>query len=363
MPRWCEETLLRAAVAVGLVTCAYTFSPSRAAAAEPEAPLLDLEWIAPTRSGCPTREEVVARVADVVGHVRSSKQRAISARGRVTENGRSAREPRYRLELVIIGSEANERILAGDDCSHLADAAALILALDIDPEALARSDRSDSSAPSGSPEPSTPRAAEVVAPASPPHAPSKPTPPAPARRAETPPPRPFHLHGGARLVLDDGSLPRPTLGAAAFIGIVRGPLVLETQLTTYNERFTVTGPRSGRGGAYVSLAAVEAHACLRPPLASGSRIDGRACLTVEVGLESTTGVSVTHPETARGLWSAAGLMIAGRLLPRSRVSPTAGLALAHPIHAPPVFIEGYGTVFEPPFLVVRCILGLDVLFF
>jgi hypothetical protein len=278
----------------------------------------------------------------------------------VTKTDEGATEPRYRLELVIVGSEANQRSMTGEHCSHLVDAAALILALDIDPDVLSDGETTATPMP--------PAEVDHAASRPPPAPPAPPAPPPEEARLETGPRRPepapsttsrLRLLGGTRLVLDDGSLPRTTLGVAAFVALLRGPLLLEAQATSYNERFTIAGPRAGRGGAYVSLATLEAHACYRRLLLD---VDWRACVTAELGLESTTGVSVTKPESASGFWSAAGLMFGVRALPRSRVSPTAGLVLVHPISAPPVFIEGFGTVFEPRAVVVRCFLGLDVLF-
>lgn len=149
------------------------------------------------------------------------------------------------------------------------------------------------------------------------------------------------------------------MGIGASFGVVRGPIVLEAEANAFKERFTVGGPREGRGGAYVGLATFGARACWRGLSAVA---EWRGCLGGELGVESTTGVSVYTPETARGLWSAASAMLAARFLPGRRVSPVAGVVLAHPLGAPHVFIEGFGTVFEPPFVVARCFLGLDVLF-
>jgi hypothetical protein len=349
MPRRGEISFLPFAVGVGALV---VLAPARASAEERER-LLDLEWSSP--EGCPDHDEVVARVDDLVGHARPMGHRRVSARGRMTTSAATTRERRYRLELVVVGNEANRRSMTGDDCSHLVDAAALILALDIDPDVLTR------------------REAEAAPPAdrdhvttSPPAAAPPPvdkTLPGPLRRpAHTLAPvrRALHLLGGARLVLDEGSLPRTTLGVGALVALARGPLMFEVQGTAYNEQFTVAGPRGGRGGAYVSLATLGAHACWR---GRALDVDWRACLGGEAGLESTTGVSVARPETATGLWSAASLMFAARVLPRSVVSPTAGLALVHPIGAPPVFIGGFGTIFEPPVVVVRCFFGLDARFF
>lgn len=350
MPPWCEGTLLRPLLAAALGALA-ALAPVHAAAQEHE-PLLELEWSAPP--GCPTHDEVVTRVNDLVGHARPSMGRTVSARGRVTSEPAVAHRPRYRLDLTIAGSESNRRSMVGDDCSHLVDAAALILALDIDPDALAHHGPSPEEfehAPV--PPPSSAASRETRS-----NAASSPRPPMASRARATG--RGFDLYGGPRLVLDDGSLPRTTLGVAAFAAVTRGHLALEAQGTAYNERFTAHAPRTGRGAAYVSLATFAAHACWRAFLLD---VDWRSCLGGEVGLESATGVGVARPETSRGVWSAGSLMFAARAMPRSRISPTAGLALVYPFGAHPVFIDGLGTIFEPSVLALRCFLGVDVLFF
>src|SRR5262249_22015121 len=155
----------------------------------------------------------------------------------------TTKEPRYRLDLVVLGNEANKRSMSGDDCSHLVDAAALILALHIDPEAL------------------TGRNAEAPSAGGPPHAdadggrpaPSPPVRSTPAERAppETKPGLPpaasfappadrgrmahttSNTHLSAHLTLDQGSLPRTTLGVGAAVSLARGPLLFEIRGTAY----------------------------------------------------------------------------------------------------------------------------------
>src|SRR4051812_12285031 len=90
-------------------------------------PMLELHWSAPAE--CPDRERVVARVEELVGRMPEGKHTLV-ATGAVTK------APRYTLSLTI--GDAPARVMSGDDCDKLADAAALVIALDIDPDALSR---------------------------------------------------------------------------------------------------------------------------------------------------------------------------------------------------------------------------------
>ncbi|AKU99832.1 hypothetical protein AKJ09_06496 [Labilithrix luteola] len=262
------------------------------------------------------------------------------------------------------GSEANARALNDDDCSHLVDAAALILALDLNPNLLL--DPSPTDALEEEPPRNVagaPATADLGA------APNdKALPKADARAAarhESPtaaPPGPARLnvHAGARITLDNGALPRAALGVGPFVAVARGALAFEAQGTVYQEQFTVSGPRGGSAGAYVSLSTVSAHACLRAlPLA----IDVRTCLGGELGVARTSGVRLEQSEEATGLWTAATATLSARVLHERMVSPVVGVSFVRPLGAPTVYIERFGTVFEPAPVGVRGFLGLDVRFF
>ena len=302
---------------------------------EPE-PLLDLAWSAPEE--CPSRDHLVARVGELVG-APPPGHHTLAARGRVTslpaKEGAS-----YRLELLVGGSQV-PRTMNGSDCSRLADAAALILALDIDPEALAHGPRD---APS--PEPPPPALS------------ARPPPAARPKPVRPPPPHQEGIDGavGARIVLDSGSLPRTTLGLGLLAEMARGPFALELQGTAYTSRFTVDGPRGGVGGAYVGLATFGALGCLQD---HGPILAVRGCLGGELGRESTRGVSIAHPQAAASLWAALESTIAARMWPKAVASPTLGLALVLPLSAPRVEIQGVGTVFEPGVGAVRAFLGVS----
>ncbi|AKV04603.1 hypothetical protein AKJ09_11266 [Labilithrix luteola] len=332
------------AVALSLFAFARGSAPDLAFAQDvaPSDALLDLTWTAP--ADCPQHDEVVARVDAIVGPRRAG-QHSLRARAELSA---SKVVPRYRLRLLV-GAETSPRTLADDDCSRLADAAALVLALDIDPEALTR----EHAAAPGPVEPTAPPVSTPVPPPAPPPPQKK------ARRARSKPPpqeRAIGVTLGGRFVFDSGSLPRPTMGLGLAVDLRRGPWALELQGTAFHERFTVGGPHGGVGGAYVRLATGSLFGCF----------DGRArwvdvggCVGGELGRQATEGVSISQPGESAGVWSAVGTMLRVRGWPRLPISPSAGVLVGFPLSASSITIERVGTVFEAPGAFVRVFLGLE----
>lgn len=349
--------LLLSACAASMATIVDGARGSHAAYAAPEQGVpgvraLALEWAAP--ASCPGRDDVLARVDELL-ESSPTPHRQVSARGVVTE---SASKPRYRLELVVVGNDASRRSLSGEDCSHLVDAAALILALDIDPEALTRRENEPTPHDAGAPTPGSPVStvgdASVDAAPRPPLVAAAPTTKPATERTRV------ELSTGARVVLDVGSLPRTTGGIGGALAMSYRHFVLELAGTAYERRFTVDGPREGRAGAWVGLVAGSAHGCYRRTVLE---VDWRACVGGELGRESTTGVNLLRTSEVSGLWSAASAMLLARALPRSAVTPVAGFSVVVPIGSPPVLVDNFGTLFDPSAVVLRFMLGLDANFF
>ena len=89
---------------------------------------LRLDWQAP--AGCPDGEALRARVVDLVG-AEATRQTNLGARARV-----KGRAGRWTLELALEREGGEDRRTLGDpDCRALAEAAALVLAVAIDPQA------------------------------------------------------------------------------------------------------------------------------------------------------------------------------------------------------------------------------------
>lgn len=331
-----------------LAAGAIVMAPAPAEASTP-VPVLALDWSAPAE--CPDGAHVKDRVEQLIG--RSVGDRTLTATGRMSRSG-STTGARYRLELLV-GDELSgpaERRMAGADCARMAEAAALILALDIDPDAFAHVHAEPPSKP-----------AEIVSDA-PSSAPRQPVAPAGAAANEQKAPRPTRpsqiaIDVGARIVFDHGSLPKPTAGLGVVATIARGSLSFDLGATAYQPRFA-GGPRGGSGGAYVDLVTASARGCLRTtdePVAVG------ACLGGELGREGTRGAGIEQPGTSGALWGALLVALEARAWPKGSVSPTAGVTIGHAFAAPDVVIQGFGPLFEPPVAFFRLHLGLDVRLF
>jgi len=90
------------------------------------APGLSFDWQAP--AGCPDQASVRGRVAGMLG-AGAVEGSDLTATGRVSASGEG-----WRLELELVRAAGRERrTLADRDCAALADAAALMIAVTIDP--------------------------------------------------------------------------------------------------------------------------------------------------------------------------------------------------------------------------------------
>lgn len=255
---------------------------------------LGLAWNAP--DGCPAEDSVRAEVARLLGGAIPDGP-PIAAEARTI-----AAEGAYELTLrTNVGGERGERALRAERCEELASAAALILALMIDPDAVARAD----------PEPAPPSAARALAPpgADDPRHTSE------ARRArrdaepftEAGPPPPargdaIEAMVGAGIQLDVGTLP-----SAATAVVVEGgfgvPLVDARVRAVF--LFPQIAATTALPGASAELWAFSAGvlACLRP--IERARAVG-ICADVSAGgvLGSARGIS--DPRSGAGFWLAAG---------------------------------------------------------
>src|SRR5690606_19175919 len=93
------------------------------------APGLTLRWEAP--AGCPGEAEVLARVIQMTGE-QAAGSTSLQARGKV-----QAPSPgRWTLELELVGETGTgHRSLEAARCEELAEAAALVVAIAVDPQA------------------------------------------------------------------------------------------------------------------------------------------------------------------------------------------------------------------------------------
>lgn len=223
---------------------------------------LSLRWSAP--AGCPTGEAVVASVERLRPHAfQRPPTRPLAAEGAVTPDG-----ARWSLTLTVHAEEGTgARTLAADTCAEAADAAAVVLALAIDPTARR----------------------------------PPPLPPAPPERApEAPPPMldaRGHVGGGVHGALDLGSLPAPAWGVGAGVGFVRAWLRLELGATWFPAQRAVGAAGTASD---VGLVTGELRACAL--LLRRAAVGAGLCAGVAGGAMYAQGVGFTRNDDALTPW-------------------------------------------------------------
>jgi hypothetical protein len=285
---------------------------------------LELGWDAP--QGCPDlsseRAEIRRRVGDV--H-RALPAETVTAQGTI----RVAPAGGYDLSLQTrVGAVTGERVLSGPDCQELAEAAALVLALLINPEATV----------SSKPEPPPP---------------SPPPPPTP------PPPQRSGLGGGIAAILASGVLPRPAEGLSVRAFYQARYFLAALQFAGFLPQDTSAPLLPGATASFYRLESA-LQLCAATP--SGRRLGAALCLGGSVIRLHGRSANVSAPGQATAYWPEASLATAGHL----RLSSATRLHLSADLHGlgsrPDFAILGLGSTYRPAAFNVRGALGLDVLF-
>jgi hypothetical protein len=262
----------------GLVLC-WLAQASPAEAQESGA--LDFAWLAP--EGCPSAGDVQTEIDSLLGDAPGTRARAPLAVRATVERG-----ARWLVTLDTRSSAATgHRTIEAVTCQALASATALIVALMIDPDAVAAHAKQAAAAPSPPPPPVAPLPA-----------------PAPAPRAT------FGLVGlGGSGTL--GVLPGPDAGVFAALGLLHGPWRAELR-AAYGLREVGSDAVADAGGAYGSFRFF-AGTLVGCWMMLGQTVDLGPCAEVEVGAVRGRGIgnipvsSETTPWVGLGAGGAAVL--------------------------------------------------------
>lgn len=306
-----------------------------------------LDWVAP--SECPSERDVVAHVTSLAGETVASQPLRVWARVVRLPEG----TPRWRLDLRIGSEDEAPRILESSECRKLAEAAAFIVALDLQSRAEAR-ERGEAPAtpptPPTLPGPLSPSTTVGGAPAA-----------IPAVRPPLSPalPKP-RVHGGlgAEFGADLGTLPSFAWGGGFFGWMSHGPLRGELGVMLWPEsRATVTIPRGA--GASVSLREASARACWTPGFVP--ILD--ACLRLEGGVTHAAGFGIRRSVTSNAAWFAGLVGVTARPLEAGPFRPRLTVELGTPFVYSDVLIAGIGNVHSPGPLLFRFSIGLETKLF
>jgi len=257
---------------------------------------------------------------------------------------------------------ASERQLHAVDCHTLLDAAALVWAMSIDPEAGAQAPLPvDADPPDGATaqlvaQPAaqladplaSSRGGEEVETATPPASVSEPRVPAPARR--------FRLTASADL--ERGALPATSLG---------GALGFRARLSSLALHVGVRGFASRRGfvqagsGAHGDVSLVAGSLGLGLVFGAG-RLTGEARAILELGALTARGGGVAYPGRGRAPWLALGAGLGAELALARGFALLGGVDLLVPLNRPLFMLDGVGSVHRPARFSVRATLGVSVHF-
>ncbi|APR75317.1 Hypothetical protein A7982_00663 [Minicystis rosea] len=338
-------------------------------AADPPRPRVSLRWSAP--EGCPAGARVVAEVDRLLGESGARPPTPLEVSAVVTD------DPAGGLRVRLDAGNARVRELHAASCEALADATAVILALMIDPTAVA-------SAPPAAPAPAAPSSAAPsasavpAAPPSPPSAPPAPAsaPPAPASaapsvstapdtsraaappstRSRVPAPR-FHLLAWA--LADVGSLPGVSFAAGGTAALSLGAFRFELGAGVWPSR-AATSPQRATAGGDISLVAGAAGACYS--LLAPGAFELAPCLAFELGRIHAAGYGVTMPGEGSALWSALKPGARFAWSPVSRVALVLRLDAAVPFARPSFVLSNLGPVHRSGPLAGRAGCGVELTF-
>jgi hypothetical protein len=207
-----------------------------------EAPTLDLTWTAPAT--CPDRTYVVDEVARLLGNVHAKDDVRVRAMGTVVAKDGALQ---LELELRVEAGASWTRTLSASDCKVLADSAAVILALTVNPS------RAEAAA-TPSPSVSAPSATiAAIVPTTMPPIVVAPTPIAAPAATDAPVTKRNDVYVAVAPRLDLGTAPMAMFGARASIGTTIGGAYGDIAFGGAPEHTTAIEARPGARAAFSSV--------------------------------------------------------------------------------------------------------------
>lgn len=311
---------------------------------------LSFEWRAPP--GCPEAGGVLVRIESLLAKSPEPAER-VQARATITKP-----ETGDTYELSIETAQAAgtfHRLVQATSCEEAGDAAALIIALAVDPNLAnpAAGEPADAplADPAAKPSPET-NGAGPVTPA------ATVEPETVVARDVAPERRPvksdLSWHASASAVGDAGTLPRPAAGVQLAAGLRVRPIRLELLGTALPDaRETVAADRGGD----IDLLALGLRGCYG---AERGALGGEACVGLEAGRLQGTGVNASWTDTQNMPWVAGRAGVLGFYRAGPRAALRLGLEALLPATRPEFVLENVGPVHRPGRVVGRLELGLEL---
>jgi hypothetical protein len=271
---------------------------------------LDLRWNVARE--CPDRDAALESIAGFLPGGLPAAGAPIEVSVRIARG----HDGRYRAEIAPhtdLGAE--RRRFDGERCDRVAEAAALMIAMLIDPVG----------------------ATERV-----------------ARESEVPlqPADRTAVSLGVRAAGDVGALPQPTIGAGATVGLQLGRAHAALDAMAWLPRLSEAQPSGGR--AEIGLFSAGLRGCYDALLDTDEGLGFGPCLGLEAGVATGAGIDVLDPERVHGFWGAAlaGMTVHQRVA-TSGLGSALALELVVPVIRPAFEIEGEGEIFRASPVVAR----------
>lgn len=320
---------------------------------------LDVTWRAP--HGCGSAEDVTATVGEFM-----SREVPASLLSQV------------RIEAIVTGSIDNpvvdvrvatplgelQRKVEAETCDAAVDAAAVVIAVALDPLAVveaARTPPEDGPNPAVAPSPEAvppPRATEVA---------SSPTPvegnagPEPVALAPRTPARRWPLGGSVRAMglVDRGSLEGTAGGPRLALGLTVGRARVELAGTYLAPREVLPFGDAAGAGVRVQLGEVSALGCFVPRV---SQVEFPTCAGFGLGAMRGDGVGLGAPTTSHDFWAIALVSAGVGWVPTPRFALWLQAEGGATLYRPAFVVDDLGVAFRAGPAAVRAILGPELRF-
>ncbi|WP_437784388.1 hypothetical protein [Sorangium sp. So ce1097] len=331
---------------------------------------VDLDWAAP--DACADGGRVLAEIEQRLGRPAAAQGGPrLGARAEVSQNARGSWDLRL---TTTLGEATSSRDLHGETCAELASAAALIIALALDPEAAARApmgaapgagpgaDAGAGALPDAGPgAPDGAAAPDARAAGAPPAASSPPPPDAgrPAAPAGVGAPREARLalRGALRAfgVLDASALPAVAPGAGLAAGALLGAVRAEVSGAYFGAQKALVPATPMGGDVWLASGALRlCYASRHKDLEIGP------CAGLEAGVMSATGFGVTSPGSNRALWLAPQLGALATYALSDKLRVPLAVEVLFPVVRDEFVLVGIGSVHRIPAVTVRAALGVEL---
>ncbi len=341
--------MARASAALLALLC---FGTKTALAEVPAAPSgWSLVWHAP--AGCPGERAVQAEVSSLLeGSTRTDVELSVIADAAQATEG-------FSVELRFTSKEGEgKRVLTGRDCTEVAKAAAMVIALAVDPGVKIRPDRQSAleTAPQPNDQATAPEPETAVTPPATP-LPTKPKPTAARNRAPRAPGKavPLSFEGGLGPAVEWGTFPDPAFSAHAAASLGMGAFRATVAGDLFPAR-TYDTDQSAR----LRLSALTGSLLLGYAIALG-----RHALTPELGVRlgdvSASAVDADQPTSANSLLFGPELGVRGTFRLGGPLGLWLGLHGGLNLERPRFVVENRGLVHQPQAAWAAGSLGISLL--